>query len=529
VSFSRFAPSFEEHSAMNRSTEGSDDRLRKLTIVIPAYNERRTLRSLLCAVLDVDLSTIGLTKEILVVDDGSTDGTREIVESLARDARAELSPALARRGIDPDRALAGAEVRGLLQPENQGKGAALRRGFKEATGDYLIVQDADLEYDPKDYLKLLRPLLDGRADAVYGSRFLGHERRVLFYWHEVGNRILTTLSNAVNDLNLTDMETCYKAFRIEVIKNLRLKSDRFGFEPEVTAKLAKMRYRIYEVPVSYAGRNYEAGKKITWRDGLEAVACILRYRFSSDVVEGAILEETLEKMSRLRHLNRRIYRLFLPWLGRRILEVGCGHGNLTDHLLANADVVATDLDDVALSRIRSAMSGYDNIEILRWDMLDPLPPLRPGAAVDSIVCINVLEHIEDEHGALANARRILDASRGRLILLVPAHPALYGPLDEKLGHFRRYTRRALKDALTRAGFRIESMQWLNMLGMPGWWLNARVLRRDRLPSFQMAAYNVLSRVILPIESWIGPPVGLSLVAVATPDDRPTAPSGPEAE
>jgi hypothetical protein len=140
-----------------------------------------------------------------------------------------------------------------------------------------------------------------------------------------------------------------------------------------------------------------------------------------------------------------------------------------------------------------------------------------------------LEHIEDEHGALANARRILDASRGRLILLVPAHPALYGPLDEKLGHFRRYTRRALKDALTRAGFRIESMQWLNMLGMPGWWLNARVLRRDRLPSFQMAAYNVLSRVILPIENWIGPPVGLSLVAVATPDDRPTAPSGPEAE
>jgi SAM-dependent methyltransferase len=338
----------------------------------------------------------------------------------------------------------------------------------------------------------------------------------LFFWHEVGNRVLTTLSNAVNDLNLTDMETCYKAFRAEVIKNLRLESDRFGFEPEVTAKLAKMRYRIYEVPVSYSGRGYEAGKKITWKDGIEAIVCIIRFRFASDIVEGAILEETLEKMSRLRHLNRHIYQTLRPWLGRRILEVGCGHGNLTEYLLAAADVVATDLDDVALQRTRATMSGYDNLEIHRWDMLDPLPPLLPGPPVDSIVCLNVLEHIEDEHGALVNARRILDPSRGRLILLVPAHPALYGPIDEKLGHFRRYTRKTLRAALERAGFRIESLQWLNMLGIPGWWLNARVLKRDRLPAFQMAAYNLVSRLALPIESWIGPPVGLSLVAVATP-------------
>ena len=490
-----------------------------LTVVIPVYNERRTLRSLLASVLDVDLSALGIDKEILVIDDGSTDGSRAIVESLAKDAVAELRPALVRRGIDPDRALAGARVRGILQPENQGKGAALRRGFKEATGDFVIVQDADLEYDPHDYPKLLRPLLDGRADVVYGSRFLGHERRVLFFWHEVGNKILTTLSNAVNDLNLTDMETCYKVFRADVIKNLRLKSDRFGFEPEVTAKLAKMRYRIYEVPVGYSGRGYEAGKKITWRDGFEAIYCILRYRFASDVVEGAIMEETLEKMSRLRHLNRRIYRTLAPWLGKRILEVGCGHGNLTEHLLARADVVATDLDEVALSRIRTAMSGYDNLEIHRWDMLDPLPELRPGAPVDSIVCLNVLEHIEDDHGALVNARRILAPTGGRLLLLVPAHPALYGPLDEKLGHFRRYTTATLNKALADAGFRVESLQWLNMLGMPGWWFNARILRRDRLPAFQMTAYNTMSRVILPIESWIGPPVGLSLIAIATPDDR----------
>jgi glycosyltransferase involved in cell wall biosynthesis len=493
----------------------------KLSIVIPAYNERRTLRSLLCAVLDVDLTPLGLTKEILVIDDGSTDGTREVVQSLGRDPASELAPALTRRGIDPERAMAGTEIRGLLQPRNQGKGAALRRGFKEATGDFVVVQDADLEYDPRDYPRLLRPLLDGRADVVYGSRFLGDERRVLFFWHEVGNKLLTTFSNAVNDLNLTDMETCYKAFRADVIKNLKLTSDRFGFEPEVTAKLAKMRYRIYEVPVSYAGRGYEAGKKITWKDGLEAIWCILRYRFASDVVEGAILEETLEKMSRLRHLNRRMHKTLAPWLGRRILEVGCGHGNLTEHMLAAGDVVATDLDEVALARMRASMSGYDNLEIHRWDMLDPLPAIRPGHPIDSLVCLNVLEHIGDEHGALVNARKILAPAGGRLILLVPAHPSFYGPMDTMLGHFRRYTRPALQEALTKAGFRIEHVQWFNMLGMPGWWLNARVLKRDRLPSFQLAVYNAISRPLLPLEAAIGPPVGLSLIAVATPDTRGT--------
>ena len=488
----------------------------KLSIVVPAYNERRTLRTLLAAVLDVDLSPLSMTKEILVVDDGSTDGTREIVESLARDWRAELAPVLARRGIDASRAFAGATVRGILQPENRGKGAALRRGFQEATGDYVLVQDADLEYDPRDYPRLLRPLLDGRADAVYGSRFLGDERRVLLYWHQVGNHVLTTLANAVNDLNLTDMETCYKAFRADVIKNLHLTSDRFGFEPEVTAKLAKMRYRIFEVPVSYAGRGYEAGKKITWKDGLEAIFCILRYRFSSDVVEGSILEETLEKMSRMRYLNRRIAKALDPWIGARVLEVGCGHGNLTEHLLSRADVVATDLDEVALSRVRSAMGGYDHLEIHRWDLREPLPPLGAGPPIDTIVCLNVLEHIAEEQQALENARRILEPQRGRLCLLVPAHPSLFSPLDVKLGHQRRYTKRSLAEALRRAGFSVESVSWFNLLGLPGWWLNGKVLRRDRLPPFQLAVYDALSRVALPAERLIGPPLGLSLIAIATP-------------
>ncbi len=225
----------------------------KLSVVIPAYNERGTILEILRRVRAVDA---GLPKEILIVDDFSTDGTRDVLA-----------------GIE------GGDVRVLLHERNRGKGAALRTGFAAATGDIVLVQDADLEYDPAEYPRLIAPILDGHADVVYGSRFLGGPHRVLFYWHAVGNRILTTLSNMVSNLNLTDMETCYKVFRREVLAGLRLTSERFGFEPEVTIKLARARCRIYEVPVSYAGRDYSEGKKIGWKDGFAAFFHIIRFGF----------------------------------------------------------------------------------------------------------------------------------------------------------------------------------------------------------------------------------------------------------
>ena len=226
----------------------------KLSVVIPVYNEEATVEDVIEAVRAAPYD-----KEILVVDDGSTDGTRAI---------------LARYADDP-------EVRVFLQPENRGKGAALRRGFEEATGDIVLVQDADLEYTPSDYPVLLAPILDGRADVVYGSRFLAGPGRVLYFRHMLGNRFLTFLSNLLTDLSLTDMETCYKVFRREVIQNIRLESDRFGFEPEVTAKIARMRgVVVYEVPIEYHGRTYEEGKKITWRDGVKAILAIIRFAFA---------------------------------------------------------------------------------------------------------------------------------------------------------------------------------------------------------------------------------------------------------
>ncbi len=234
--------------------------MKKLSVVIPAYNELATVEKLLSRVASAPVPE-GVELEIVVVDDGSTDGTRKLLREL--EARAEPP------------------FRLIEQPVNCGKGAALKTGFREATGDVVLIQDADLEYDPRDYPVLLQPILDGEADVVYGSRFLGGPHRVLFFWHYVGNRVLTTLSNMFTDLNLSDMETCYKVFRAEILQGMELSSKRFGIEPELTARVARAKARIYEVPISYHGRTYAEGKKIGWRDGVSAIWAILRYNLGS--------------------------------------------------------------------------------------------------------------------------------------------------------------------------------------------------------------------------------------------------------
>jgi len=241
----------------------------KLSVVIPVYNEKAFIQEILRRVQETPYE-----KEIVVVDDCSTDGTRQWLEQVAGYqalGKSEMSI------LDGAAQLPIGNLRIFFQQKNGGKGASLRRGFAEAAGQVVIVQDADLEYDPKDYPKLLEPILDGRADVVFGSRFLGGPQRVHFFWHFVANSLLTLLSNMLTNLKLSDMETGYKAFRIEVLKGMRLKSDRFGFEPEVTARVAKGKWRVYEVPISYYGRTYAEGKKITWRDGILALWFVVRY------------------------------------------------------------------------------------------------------------------------------------------------------------------------------------------------------------------------------------------------------------
>ena len=462
----------------------------KLSVIIPVYNEIHTIGEILSRVFQTDLP-----KEVIIVDDFSTDGTREFLKEW----------------VDQDDKREKDQVRILLQPKNMGKGAALRSGFKEATGDIVIIQDADLEYHPMDYPKLIEPILDGRADVVYGSRFLGTPRRVLMFWHTLGNKLLTFLSNLCTNLNLTDMETGYKVFKKEVLDRLSLKSNRFGFEPEVTAKISKMNYRIYEIPISYSGRDYWEGKKINWIDGLKAVFAILRYNFFDSETED-IVYQTLQRMRKLHRYNQWIFSKFRPFLGRRVLEIGSGIGNITKFFLDRDLVIATDVEPRYLTFLKNTFGQYKKFMIENSDISGPDTERYRSYRIDSVICFNVLEHIEKDEKALGNIFNLLEP-KGRLLLFVPSHPWLFGSLDRHLGHHRRYARKKLKEELEKIGFHVILLRHFNRVGILGWYLNGKILRRKSLPPIQLRIYNLLVP-LFKIEDLLPLPLGTSLLAIA---------------
>jgi glycosyltransferase involved in cell wall biosynthesis len=463
----------------------------KLSIVMPAYNERKTLREIVGRVLAVDLGPI--EKELIIVDDGSKDGTRDLL-----------------RELDGSNG-----VRAIFQPVNMGKGAAVWTGMRASTGDVVLIQDADLEYDPREYPVLLRPILDGEADVVYGSRFLGtpEGHRVLYFWHTVGNRMLTLMSNVFTNLNLTDMETCYKAMTREVVDRLDLESKRFGIEPEITCKVASLKARIFEVPISYHGRTYEEGKKIGLKDAFQAVWTILQY-FRWEAPKDDVGAITLRRMSHLGPYNAWLHARFDGYLGHRILEVGSGVGNQTRFFDDRERVVASDIEPHYVRELRTKYEGRPNVRIasFRFPLSEADDADLAGERVDTVVCLNVLEHIEDDRGALSGFARIL-GSGGHLVLLVPAMPSLYGTLDVHLRHYRRYDRDALKALVEEAGFAVEEIRYLNRPGVLGWWLNSKLLKRRVLPKGQLAAF----RGILPflrLEEKSAPSFGMSLLVLA---------------
>jgi glycosyltransferase involved in cell wall biosynthesis/protein-L-isoaspartate O-methyltransferase len=464
---------------------------RLLSILVPVYNEEEFVATSIQRALDAPLPD-GLESEVVAVDDGSSDSSPQILDELAAEY--------------PGR------VRVFHQKVNAGKGAAIRTAIEHAAGEFAIIQDADLEYDPAEYPKVLGPLVSNKADVVYGSRFLiSGERRVIYYWHSLANHFLTTACNMAADLNLTDMETCYKAFRLSLARSIPIRSNRFGIEPEITIKFAKRQASIYEVPISYHGRTYEDGKKIGGKDAIAALWFIIRFYFSRDIYRdpGAHI---LDSLAGTRRFNRWMADTVRPWVGTRVLELGAGIGNMTQQLAGGRKrYVSTDIDDEHLARQRVRFSGRPTMEIRRCDLCNTEDFAGLQGQFDTVVCLNVVEHVADDLAALRNIRSAL-APGGRAIILVPQDQRIFGTLDKVLGHFRRYCPEQLSARMEQAGFVMERTIHFNRVTRPGWWWNGRVLRRRSFGRLQLRVFDCLVPLSRRIDSTL-PWTAVSIIGI----------------
>jgi glycosyltransferase involved in cell wall biosynthesis len=441
-----------------------------LSVLVPLYNEEEWISEILSRVLRAPLPP-GMGLEIVVVDDASTD--------------ASVERAAAVQALHPD------QIHVVRHEKNRGKGAAIRTGLENARGEFCLIQDADLEYSPSDYPQLLRPLLDGEADAVFGSRFMAAgSRRVLYFWHSVANKFLTLLCNMISGLNLTDIETCYKAFRTSLVRSIPLRTDRFGIEPEITIKLAQRQVRIFETPISYRGRTYEEGKKIGFRDAVEAVLVMLRFGFVRDIYRDKG-PEILDVLANAPRFNRWMADTIRPYLGARVIEFGAGIGNLSVLLSrGRRRYIASDIDDEHLARLSNRLQYRQSLEVHRCDLESPSDFAPFANSLDAAVCLNVIEHVADDRLALANIRSVL-VSGGRALILVPEGMSVYGTLDEVLGHHRRYSEAELRAKMTEAGFRVERILRFNRATRPAWFVNGRIFRKRTFSRFQIAVFDSL--------------------------------------
>ena len=426
----------------------------KLSILMPIYNERTVVERCISLVLTVPLPE-NMERELVIVDDCSTDGTWDTLQRLA----AQFP-----------------QIQLYRQPRNRGKGAAVRAAIDKATGDFSLIQDADLEYDPSEYPRLLRPLLDGYADAVFGSRYMaGGQNRVLPFWHSMINKGLTLVSNMFCNLNVTDMETCYKVFRTDLLKSIPIRSDRFGLEPEIVMKSAKRKLRIYEVPISYHGRTYEEGKKIGWKDGVKALGVILKFWVIDDLYSAPYGRGVLNNLTGTPQYLNWLARELRPHVGDEVLEVGAGIGNIAARLMGKrALYVAGEKDPLHLHALRNRFLRTPNVVVRRLDPEVPEDLAGLERCFDTVLCLNVLEYLEDPGRVLASLRAALKPN-GVVVVLVPNGPALFGTLDRRLGHKRRYSSGGARRLLESQGFAVENIYSFNKAGAPPWWAYSKVL------------------------------------------------------
>ena len=440
----------------------------KLSILIPIYNERTVAERSLLGVLAAPLPE-NMERELILVDDCSTDGTDAILARLAAEH---------------------VEIRLVRHEVNRGKGSAVRTAISHASGDFCLIQDADLEYDPAEYPRLLRPLLEGDADAVFGSRYLASEQtRLLPFWHSMINKTLTLTSNMFCNLNCTDMETCYKVFRTDLLKSIPIRSDRFGFEPEITMKCAKRKFRIFEVPISYHGRTYEEGKKIGWKDGVKAFGVILKFWLIDDLYSEPYGRAFLNNLTGTPQYLNWMMRLLRPHVGATVLELSAGIGNLTGRLMGRRlRYVATEIDPLYLHTLQNRFLRTPNVSVARLDPARDEDYRNYRESFETVLCVNVLEYAEDPASMLRSIRSTLRPG-GRALILVPQSPGLFSSVDRKMGHLRRFQIADMLKLAESSGLKVSETQQINKVGAAAWWFFGKVLRQERINKFSLKIFD----------------------------------------
>jgi len=492
-----------------------------LSVLVPVFNEQHLVATSLARLEILETSPLLERVQVVVVDDCSRDGTPAVLRAFAeaRGVRwSEAGPVANGVRLLGHGQSGRIEWAFLRHEVNGGKGAAIRTALAEADCALSVIHDADLEYHPRDLLRIVKVFVEEEADAVFGSRFAGGEaRRALLFRHELGNRLLTFLTNWVTNVNLTDMETCYKAVRTDLLKSIPLVSNDFRLEPELAIKLAKREARIFEIPISYSGRTYQEGKKIGWKDGVKALLAILRFWLSDHVyAEDAHGSQILGRLARAPRFNAWMADVIRPFCGQKVLEIGSGTGNLTRRLVPRGLYVASDVNPLYLQTLRGLTADRPYLDVTLTDVTQGASFPQVEGGFDTVICLNVIEHVPDDRGALRNIHRVL-APGGRAIVLVPQGPGLFGTLDQVLGHVRRYTEASLGVAAVESGFVVKQVLRFNRVGTPAWWLNGKLLRRRDFGLLQIVALNLLTPLFRLVDRALPFPP-LSLIAVLEPAD-----------
>jgi SAM-dependent methyltransferase len=470
-----------------------------LSVLVPVYNEQHLVEASLARLEVLGESPLLSRVQVIVVDDHSTDATPEVL-----------------RQFEASRAGGRIEWVFLRHDRNRGKGNAIRTALARASCEISAIHDADLEYHPKDLLRIVKVFEEENADAVFGSRFTGADvRRVLFFRHQIGNRLLTFLTNIVTDLNVSDMETCYKAVRTDLLKSIPLRSNDFRLEPELTIKLAKRGARLFEVPIRYSGRTYREGKKIGWRDGVKALAAIGRFALSEDLfVADQFGSDTVARLSRAPHFQAWLADQLRPHLGARVLEVGSGTGDLTQLLLPRERYVATDVNPLCVHALKALEADRPYFRAQLCDVLRR--ETFPEGDFDTVVGVDVLGSIADDRVALQNLRAVLPEG-GRAVLVVPHQPQLQNTLDRAVGYVRRYDEATLRALAAEAGFEARAIVPFNRAGTAGWWLGGTLLRRRKFDVAAVVALNGLTPVLRKVDAALPlPPLSMLVVLEAVP-------------